>query len=133
MRFTEPPSDQQIFAVVEAWIDDLSREDYDRAYARTAHDSYYEWTPELIRSVIEGYGLPEPHRSGVVFKVTDPNTAKGKPYHREIERNDVHDSVIAEAWYDLPLNGKWSDLTATFSVRLVEGAPTLILEQIHVF
>lgn len=128
-----PPTDAEILALVEAWVDDLAREDYDSAYSRTEHDPYYQWTPALIRSVVEGYGLPEPHRSGEVFKVTDRSKATGRPYNRTIERNESPDSFLAEVWYDLPLNGEWSDLTATFRVVPNGGAWQIVLEQIHVF
>jgi len=35
--------------------------------------------------------------------------------------------------YDLPLNGNWSDLTATFRVEARADATELILQEIHVF
>jgi len=131
--WSQPPTDAEIIAVVEAWVDDLAREDYNSAYSRTDHDPYYGWTPSLIRAVVEGYGLPEPHRSGEVFKVTDRNTATGNPHYRTVERIEIPDSSLAEVWYDLPLNGEWSDLTATFRVSLRDGRWHIVLEQIHVF
>ena len=56
-------TDDEILRFVEAWIDDLARGDYRAAFDRTRHDPYYAWTPALIEAVINGYGLPEPHRS----------------------------------------------------------------------
>ena len=133
MQFEGPPTDDEILAVVETWIDDLGREDYVSAYSRTEHDPYYAWTPNLIRTVIEGYGHTEPHPSGEVFKVTDRKSAAGKPFHREVERTEISDSSLAEVRYDLPLNGEWSDLTATFRIQMLDASPIIILEEIHVF
>ena len=131
--WSHPPTDIEILALVEAWVDDLVREDYNSAYSRTNHDPYYQWTPALIRSVVEGYGLPEPHRSGEVFKVTERSKATGSPHYKMIERNKIPDTCIAEVWYDLPLNGEWSALTATFRVIPSDGSWQIVLEQIHVF
>jgi hypothetical protein len=133
MHLGASPTDEQILAFVEAWIDELARGDYQAAYARTAHDSYYAWTPKLIREVIEGYGLPEPRPTGKVFRVTERHLAKGKCYHRLVDRENVPASVLAEVWYDLPLNGEWSDLTATFRVERCESGCVVTLQEIHVF
>ncbi len=133
MTFSESPTDSEIFTVVESWVDDLAREDYDTAYSRTEHNPYYGWTPDLIRAVIEGYGLPELHPCGEVFKVTARQFAKGKQHYRTVDRTDIPDSSLAEVWYDLPLNGEWSDLTVTFRLELRGGTPVIVLEQIHVF
>ena len=54
-------NDKDIIEFIDSWVNDLVKEDYESAYARTGHDSYYEWTPELIKSVINGYGLPKQH------------------------------------------------------------------------
>ena len=133
MEFSSPPTDAEILMVVESWVDDLTREDYATAYSRTEHDPYYAWTPDLIRAVIEGYGHPEPHPCGEVFKVTPRQSAKGRQYNRLVERTDIPDSSIAEVRYDLPLNDEWSDLTATFRIEMRDVAAVIILEEIHVF
>ena len=133
MTLGDNPTDGEILALVELWIDDLAREDYATAYARTAHDPYYQWTPELMRAVVAGYGSPEPHRSGTVFRVTPRDTAVGQPHYRTVDRDAVSPPAFAEAWHDLPLNGEWSDLTATFRVEPGVVGSTIVLEEIHVF
>lgn len=117
---------------MEAWVDDLEREDYAAAFSRTGHDTYDRWTPDLMRAVVAGYGLPEPHPSGIVFKVTSRATAAGNPHHRAVDRHNVPRTSIAEVRYDLPLNGEWSDLTATFRVEARADGAELILGEIHV-
>ncbi len=133
MHLSNSPTDEQILAFVEAWIDDLARGDYQAAYDRTAHDPYYAWSPSLIQKVIEGYGLPEPCSDGMLFHVTDRQTAKGKCHNRTVDHDHIPDSVVAEVWYDLPLNGEWSDLTATFRIKRCETGCVVVLQEIHVF
>jgi hypothetical protein len=127
------PTDEEILAFVEMWIDDLARGDYETAFARTAHDPYYEWTPDLMRKVVSGYGLPGPHRSGVEFNVTRRQSARGGPPKRRVERKAVCPPAFAEACYDLPLNGEWSDLTTTFRVEPCGERSRVVLQEIHVF
>jgi hypothetical protein len=131
MQLAANATDDEMLALVERWIDDLSRGDYAAAYARTSHDPYYEWTPELIHAVIAGYGLPEPHRRGP-FSVTDRLSAHGTPRY-EIDREDLGPGTVAEVWYDLPLNGEWSDLTATFRFERDGDFLRAVLQEIHVF
>lgn len=133
MHLTRNPSDEEILHFVEAWIDDLAHADYVGAFRRTEHDPYYRWTPALICSVIQGYGLPEPHPSGRVFAVTPRESALGRPPERGVRRDAIRAQALAEVWYDLPLNGEWSDLTATFRVEPRDSGSAVILQEIHVF
>lgn len=135
MELALDATDEEILGAVEVWIDDLARGDYAAAFARTRHDPYYQWTPHGIESVIHGYGLPEPHPSGVRFVVTarDQAHTRGRPFHRVVDRDVVRESAVAEVWYDLPLNGQWSDLTATFRLERDGARLHLVLQQIHVF
>jgi hypothetical protein len=96
MHLRDNPTDEEILAFVDGWIDDLTRGDYSAAYARTAHDPYYDWSPALIRSVIEGYGLPEPHPSGTTFSVTPRHLARGGTPERSVRRDSLRPAVIAE-------------------------------------
>lgn len=127
-------SDTEIWEIVEAWVDDLACDDFESAFMRTGHSARNRWTPSLIRAVINGYGLPEPHPTGVAFDVTDRATATGRAPDREIERYEVADTEIAgEVWVSLPLNGEWSDLTATFLIVREGSRERLLLDEIHVF
>ena len=125
-------SDEEILSFVEEWVADLSEEDYKSAYKRTSHDPYYEWTPELIKRVINGYGLPEPHPSGEIFKVTPIKEARGEAPRQEVDRGPYDGNRFGYIYYDLPLNGEWSDLTVSF--RLEKNGENLqaVLEEIHV-
>lgn len=80
-------SDEDLLIATRKWIETLAAEQYEKAYEMTAHDPYYKWTPELIRQVIEGYGLPEPHPRGP-FRVTVPSQARGQCHECDVERYD---------------------------------------------
>ena len=132
MTLSFHPADEEILCAVEAWIDDLSRGDFDSAYARTDHDKYYQWSPELMRSVIEGYGSPlsaEPKRKS---SVTSRTLALGEAPRRVVDREAMPPNSIAYVEYRLPLDGIWSDLSATFRVEPRETGSALVLEEIHV-
>jgi hypothetical protein len=133
-------SDEELLAVACRWVDLLAEQDYAAAMELTAHDDYYGWTPDLIRSVIEGYGFPEPHPRGP-FRVTPLAEARGrreparrvKRWARPLLRPDRSAVALGDVLFDLPLNGEWSDLTATFQIQLRPEGTVLVLNEIHVF
>jgi len=122
-----------VINLIEKWVADLANEDYDSAYNRTSQDPYYRWTPELMKSVINGYGLPEPHPSSEVFKVTSITNAKGENRRQKVEPGKYNDNRIGYVHYDWPLNGKWSDLIASYRLEKQGNELTVIFETIHVF
>ena len=135
VRLPASASDAEVLAVVERWAGLLAAEDYEGAYGMTAHEPYFEWTAQLMREVIEGYGLPDPHPDGP-FKVSPLETAKGGPAPRRRVNHDdpsKRNGAIGDVWFDLPLNGECSDLTATFSLYRSDGGIVLSLNEIHVF
>ena len=124
-----PPdaSDSQILDAVRAWADALAAEDYAGALALV--DARPHWTAELLRTVITNYGSVEPNRDGTTYRVTSLGGARGGPEPRhEVDRDGDRISV----WFDLPLNGAWSDLTATFDVIRRDGGMSLVLDDVHV-
>jgi len=135
VRLPREATDEEILALVGQWVELLAQGNYGAAYDVTAHEPYYQWTPELMRQTIEGYGFAEPHPAGP-FRITSFASAKGgpKPRHR-VERFETaqEDGRIGYVLFDLPLNGQWSDLTATFGVYRYEDRVVLSLNEIHVF
>ena len=132
MQFVHAPSDKELLHFVEAWIDALACGDYARAYAMTEHDPYYGWSPDLIRSVVEGYGLPEPRPGGERFVLTPRESAMGGVPARVVEREVLPPGALATIRHGLPLKGVWSDLTATFRIEPRGGGLAVVLEEIHV-
>ncbi|MEM7601381.1 MAG: hypothetical protein AAF357_08185 [Verrucomicrobiota bacterium] len=132
-------TDEQILQIARDWAEALAREDFEAAYDMTGHDSYYQWTPELIRTVVTNYGSVEPLGDGSTCRVTPLNSAKGGPAPRHIveRQSDPVDSSgtreVGSVWFDLPLDGEWSDLTATFEILSEDDELHLVLNEIHVF
>ena len=133
-----PASDEEILALVRDWVGLLAAKDYDAAFALTEHDPYYGWTPPRIRRVVEGYGSLEP--TPTAHQVTPIAEASGGPAPRhqvsrweEPQARTTNSEAIGEVWFDLPLDGSWSDLTATFEVRRRDERLLLVLNEIHVF
>ena len=124
------PTDQELLSVVDDWIDALVRGEYLAALTMVEHDPYYRWTPALLEAVIAGYGLPEPHPSGTVFRVRPRNSATGGPPARNVDRDTGGAPQIE---HSLPLNGEWSDLSATFRVESRGNSSAIVLEEVHVF
>jgi hypothetical protein len=126
---TLPPdaSDSEILDAVRAWADALAAEDY--AGALTLVDAGPDWTPELLCTVITNYGSVEPMRDGSTYRVTPLRTAHGgsAPRHR-VDRDGERTWIC----FDLPLNGEWSDLTATFDVVRRNDGLSLVLDDVHV-
>jgi hypothetical protein len=120
-------NDGQILDVVREWVELLAAERYARAVEFV--DPGQVWTPALLRSVIRNYGSVEPRKDGSTFRVTSIGDAKGGPSPRHaVDRQGGRISV----WFDLPLNGQWSDLTATFQVSETKGGLALVLDDVHV-
>ena len=132
MELGENPTDDEILHFVDAWVDDLARGDFTAAFDRTSHDPHREWSPWLIQQVIAGYGLPEPNKDGTEFKVTPREGAAGRPFERRVDRVESY-PVLAYAYCSLPLNGEWSDLTASFRIESARSGAVATLEEIHVF
>ena len=137
-------SDQEILDAVREWVGMLIEERYAHAcsfFYRPRH-----WTPELMRTVIENYGSLESWHDGEIFKVTPLEEAKADPpvhmppRHEvnryqddpEIDPSEISPSYPGYVWFDLPLNGYWSDLTATLDLHVLNNQLVFELEGIHV-
>ena len=140
VKLSHEASDEDILDAVRAWVRLLAAERYEEAYQYTYQDPYFEWSPDLIKDVIYRYGLP--YIDGEeVFKVTPLELAvenNGAPhaeifFHMPRKHRITETLVVAEIWFDLPLNGVWSDLTATFNVLFMPDCVSLELQEIHMF
>ncbi|MGE0494211.1 MAG: hypothetical protein AB7S38_33680 [Vulcanimicrobiota bacterium] len=136
IRLSKNATDAQIVEAVEQWVRLLAAGDYRGAFELTDHGPDDHLTPEVIRTLIRNYGSIEPMKDGSVYRVTEPREAvvvdvTPRP---QIERfSDGPPDYLGYVHYDLPLNGRWSDLTAVFTLTLAEcGALTLALDEIHV-
>ena len=134
-RLARTAEDAQILDVAREWAALLADERYEEAMALLLPSD--KWSPATVQTWIRNYGWYEPPADGSVYRVTNMATASGAtgsfPRH-EIDRLDhpATDGRVASLWFDLPLNGRWSDLTATFVVRQLDQDLVLELDDVHV-
>ena len=81
-------TDEEILQIAREWVQALASENYQAAYDITAHYPYYQWTPDLIRTVVQNYGSTEPLADGSVCRVTPLDTAHGGPAPRHVVERD---------------------------------------------
>lgn len=129
-------TDEQILAAVAEWTELLVNGDVEAANAFLMHESEAPfWTPALIRDAITNYGSFEPRADRRQFWVTSPRTATGKTPRQEVTRHPTHpgreSNYVAEVWFDLPLNGTWSDVAATFLVKEIDRGLVFELDDIE--
>lgn len=111
-------TNEQVLGIVRGWIDLLAAEDYQAAFdAIGSWGIHGDWTPEFIRDDIKNYRSPQFYPGVEDFRVTDWRTAQGG--NPEAEQKvlwfEPNASGLAGAVaFDLPLNGRWSSLTADF-------------------
>ncbi len=133
--FPKTASDENLLEGVKKWVDLLAEDAFADAFNFTAHDSYYSWTSEQIRSVIAGYG--HPHELGAhEYRISKISETRGGTSPRwEVDRwqDAKPSSRVGFISFGLPLDGEWSDLTATFEILQNQDHLVLVLNDIHVF
>ena len=132
-------TDAAVLDLIERWIALLVEERFEEAVAMLGPSG--TWTSDLLATVIQNYGSVEPRDDWHAFSVTAPMaTTKGGDSRFEVvwcnppvtHRLDYAPDLLGHARYDLPLDGVWSDVTASFDVlELAEGA-VLALDDVHV-
>jgi hypothetical protein len=121
-------TDPELIAFVDRWATLLEQEDYEAAFAFTDHIPEMGWTPSLVREVIKSYGDCNPNQ-----RVTVRGVPTDIRQRKKVDRwpTNAH-GCFAEIWYDLNIDGKASDLTATFDLKWAEDGVTVHLNDIHV-
>ncbi|MBD2705452.1 hypothetical protein IC229_32880 [Spirosoma sp. BT702] len=138
-KFPFTATEQDFYAFIISWVGLLAERKYQEAYDSVLHYDYYEWTPELMESIINGYGS-EYEEGETKYKVTPPEQATGNGdefymfwYEGEVTNFVVGREQLAELGYHLPLNHDWSDLSVTFDLVKCWDGLYLQLKEIHVF
>lgn len=127
IRIYSETIEQEITAFIRDWTKLLSQERYKDAchlldIPKEAQNLIH-WNPCNLRTIISDYG---------------DNAVISDPYsiERSQEKLDFYyytDGSGVAVDYDLPINGKWSDLTAQFSfVKSEEDMYAVYLEGVHV-
>lgn len=124
----EAASNTDFIAFVDRWAALMEQEDYEAAFAFTDHDPDQGWTPGLLRDVVKAYGAARADQrvtvTGVPTDIRQRKTVDRWP-------PNVHGEV-GEIWYDLNIDGRASDLTATFRLVRASGGLIVSLDDIHV-
>lgn len=124
-------TDEAILAAVREWVTLLAAERYQEAYDHLYPGSQPGRSPQMIQTLIQNYGSLDPPPSGAVSHVTPLETAHGGPEPRhDVWRYD--DPTSGYVWFDMPVDGAWSDLTATFDFHPLGDALVLKLSDLHV-
>jgi hypothetical protein len=129
-------TDEQVLEIIRKCLDVLAAEDYESLAAEVGFSrSFDEPKAECLRGQIKAYRSPKYFPDVTDFVVTNWRNAQGgnpKPRQCVIwyKPNDLKMRGAVDV--DLPLNGKWSDLTAhfVFFERTSEGSE-LALEDIY--
>lgn len=122
-----PVTEQSIRKALSIWINLLADEKYAQAAEFLLEEGECKWTAELLREVISNHQISNDQVSP--SQVTRENETKGGL----LPRHDIiWDGFAGEAWYDMPLLGEWSDLTAVFAIKSSLAGAHLILEQLRV-
>jgi hypothetical protein len=113
-------TDEEILTIVRQWIDVLVSGDYANVFAELGYSMspYFDCSgDEAIRQEIKNYRSSEFYPNVTDFKVSDWRTAQGgnpKPT-KYVKRYKLNNTKLAGAvGFDLPLNSKWSNLSADF-------------------
>lgn len=142
-RLPMHPSVQDVQEAVYQWMDLLASEQYGEALDRMAHDPRRGWSALLLKDVINGYGLPWSHVGGMIHTVSDRRITEATETRR-YEHVEIYEkplpvqyrvqgcAFIGSAWFDLPLDGTWSDLTASFDIVRAADHSFLELDTIEV-
>jgi hypothetical protein len=130
-------SDEQVLAVIHEWIDALAAQDYEGVFSALGYAlAFGEPGAGCIRQSVEGYRSPDFYPGVEQFAVTDWRTARGgnpEPTRTVTWYKPNSTGLVGAAAIDLPLNGRWSDLTADFvwfDTGLPDGGFQLSLEEV---
>lgn len=152
-------SKEDIINLLIEWTELLSKENYIDAFNLfPSYDGDFNWTPELLESAVFTYGCPgltreeaEIRFGSADYKITSflenphqDEIMKSIEFHyftvtpeiaqKQCLLNTDYENIIGDIHYfNVPLNGELSDLTARFYIKKVgEHSMTLSFKDLHV-
>ena len=112
-------TDEQLLLGIWQWVDKLAEQKFAEAFQLTAQDRYYDWSPMDTRT-----------RPSSVLRFACWRQKADRPR----AGMSTAKSTIASLRFSLmPLDGEWSDLSATFEVVQHKHSLVLVLNDIRVF
>jgi hypothetical protein len=110
--------DEEVLEIICKWVDVLAAEDYESLVKELGFLMGSDSSPaECLRAQIKRYLSPEYFPGVTDFVVSDWRTASGgnpEPLKIVTWYQPNSSNLRGAVRFDLPLNGKWSDLTADF-------------------
>lgn len=134
-------TDDEILARCRNWIELVAAgrltEAVDALLVPDAADESQRWTPASLESYIANYGSWDARKDGSRWRITSLESVEPRPDRPDEEGiadvvRQQADQRSGSAIVDVPLNGYWSDLTAEWEFRPVEGGTALYLYDLHV-
>jgi hypothetical protein len=111
-------TDEEVLDIIRKWIDVLAAEDYEAVVKELGFlQGFYSSPAECLRAQIKRYVSPDYFPGVTDFVVTDWRTAQGgnpEPVSTVTWFKPNSVGLRGAVSFDLPINGKWSDLTADF-------------------
>jgi len=127
---------EAVLEFVEKWIELLSNGQYREAYDQLSQPPHDTWSPELLEDVTSSYELsPSAGDLSETSRVTSVTGARVVDYRpdKDVDWYEGNpDSNAGMVHYSIPINGIWSDLTATFRIQRINDGVVLQLEDMHV-
>ena len=127
-----------MLTIIRDWIDVLAREDYEAAFHAVGYAIAFDRPgAACIQDQIKQYRSAKLYPGVTEFAVTDWRTAHGgnpSPLKLVTRYKSNSTGLAGAADFDLPLNGLWSDLTASFvfcEPKIEGGDYVLSLEEIR--
>ena len=111
-------SETAVRAVIDRWLAKLVDQDFEGGTALLVPRT--KWTATLLETAIRKYGV-----------VTASASGAGPRFVVEWFGRARRDGCIAMAEIQLPINGAWSDVTATFNVLETDDGLRLALEDVR--
>jgi hypothetical protein len=121
-------TDEQIVAYLDRWAGLLEQEDYEGA-ADMIDMEESGWDAEAIRETIKSYD-----EGNAALRVTVEGEPNPHEQRKEIDRwpETLPNGRFGHVWYDLNIDGKISDMTATFFAHESPNGVVLVLEEIGI-
>jgi hypothetical protein len=113
-----------IIAFIDEWVTLLEAEDYDRAYAFTAHTAGNKLTPSSFRDHVKQQATLHSQCFDESYGTLDPQcrvTLHGMPTHmtqvKDVDRWPKNTrGQVGEVWYNLNFDGFVTEYTALFEI-----------------
>lgn len=131
MRIIHSVTEEAVRRAIDEWVCLLADEKYSDASEYLLQEENVHWPPEMLKDIVSNYRASREQTEE--SKVSKPDDTSGglTPRH-DITLSSHNPEYLGEAWYDMPVLRKWSDLTATFLLKEHQDGALLILEDLRV-